>query len=148
MCQCWKSVKLKKNYEKRWFFFLNKIKGERKTVHQIYHMLCLKMSSGLVRILDPSGAEGLPSVPFNLVDIVLQSWSNLATEELRNVCIQAVNPRCEETYCTVLSPIQFWCISKFCRKGAITFQFGCCCITNFCFRRRQTRKRTNMERDT
>lgn len=42
-----------------------------KTEQYIYHMLCLKMSSGLLRILDPNGAEGLPTVLFNLVDTVL-----------------------------------------------------------------------------
>lgn len=69
------------------FFILFKKCVIAKHVHEIYHMLCLKTSSGQVRILDPSGAEGLPSVPFSLVDIVLQNWTNLATEELRNVCI-------------------------------------------------------------
>lgn len=82
-------VKLKQQIKNKGDFLKKKKKktGESKTVHQIYHMLCLKTSSGLVRILDPSGAEGLPAVPFNLVDIVLRSWTNLATEELRSLCI-------------------------------------------------------------
>lgn len=51
------------------------------------HMLCLKMSSSLLRIRDPSGAEGLAPVTFNLVDNVLKTLANLAREELRSLCI-------------------------------------------------------------
>ncbi|TKS67222.1 DDB1- and CUL4-associated factor 17 [Collichthys lucidus] len=40
------------------------------------------MSSGLVRIREPSGAEGLPPVLFNFDDNLLKALANLATEEL------------------------------------------------------------------
>ncbi len=54
------------------------------------HMLCLKMSSGLVRIREPSGAEGRPLVLFNLEDNLLKSFASLATEELLSFCIYSV----------------------------------------------------------
>lgn len=50
-------------------------------------MLCLKTSSGLVRKREPSGAEGLPAVLFNLGDNLQTALANVATEELRSVCI-------------------------------------------------------------
>lgn len=53
-------------------------------------MLCLKMSSGLLRIREPSGAEGLPPVLFNLVDNKLKTLASLATEELCSLCIYSV----------------------------------------------------------
>lgn len=53
-------------------------------------MLCLKMSSWLVRIREPSGAEGLPPVLFSLGDILLKTLASLATEKLRSLCIYAV----------------------------------------------------------
>lgn len=53
------------------------------------HMLCLKISSGLVRILDPSGAEGLP-VLFSLVDSLLKTLATLVKYRLHDVCIYSV----------------------------------------------------------
>ena len=50
-------------------------------------MLCLKTSSGLVRKREPSGAEGLPAVLFNLGDNLQTALANVATDELRSVCI-------------------------------------------------------------
>lgn len=54
------------------------------------HMLCLKMSSALLRIREPSGAEGRPTVPFNLFDNNLKTSATLAPDELRRVSIYSV----------------------------------------------------------
>lgn len=53
------------------------------------HMLCSKTFSGLLRIREPSGAEGLPVVPFNLVDKNLNASATLAAAELRRVSISS-----------------------------------------------------------
>lgn len=51
------------------------------------HVLCLKTSSALLRIREPSGAEGLPTVPLNLFDNNLKTSATLAADELRRVRI-------------------------------------------------------------
>lgn len=50
-------------------------------------MLCLKMSSGLVRNREPSGADGLPPVLFSLVDKPPNTLASLATENLLSLGI-------------------------------------------------------------
>lgn len=56
-------------------------------------MLCSKMSSALLRIREPSGAEGLPTVPFNLFDNNLKTFATLAADELRRVSIYSVKAK-------------------------------------------------------
>lgn len=56
-------------------------------------MLCLKMSSALLRIREPSGTEGLPTVPFNLFDNNLKTSATLAADELRRVSIYSVKTK-------------------------------------------------------
>lgn len=53
-------------------------------------MLCLKMSLGLLRIREPSGAEGLFVVPFSLADNRVIAFAALAVEELNRRCIYSV----------------------------------------------------------
>lgn len=53
-------------------------------------MLCLKMSSGLVRIREPSGAEGLLSQLFNLIENLMKTAATLATENLFTLFIYSV----------------------------------------------------------
>lgn len=71
------------------------------------HMLCSKMSSALLRIREPSGAEGLPTVPFNLFDNNLKTFATLAADELRRVSIYSVKAKfkCQHKK-------HFWIISK------------------------------------
>lgn len=54
------------------------------------HMLCLKMSSVLVRIREPSGAEGLPAVECSLDGNRLKTSANMAREKLCSLCIYSV----------------------------------------------------------
>lgn len=69
-------------------YYLHKMRtkmGDRLKSHLqyiTYHMMCLKMSSGLVRNCEPSGAEGLPPVLFDLEDNLLKTSATLAAEEL------------------------------------------------------------------
>lgn len=53
-------------------------------------MLCLKISSGLVRIREPSGAEGLLSLLFNLIENLMKTAATLATENLFTLFIYSV----------------------------------------------------------
>lgn len=55
-----------------------------------YHMLCLKMSSGLVRIREPSGAEGLPLLLFNLIENLMKTAASLAMDNLFALFIYSV----------------------------------------------------------
>lgn len=61
------------------------------------HMLCLKMSSALLRIREPSGFDGLPPVPFNLVGKNLKTFASLAAAELCRFSIYSVktNFKCQ-----------------------------------------------------
>lgn len=53
-------------------------------------MLCLKISSELVRIREPSGAEGLLSLLFNLIENLMKTAATLATENLFTLFIYSV----------------------------------------------------------
>lgn len=48
------------------------------------------MSSGLVRIREPSGAEGLLSQLFNLIENLMKTAATLATENLFTLFIYSV----------------------------------------------------------
>lgn len=51
------------------------------------------MSSGLLRIREPSGVEGLPTVPFNLVGKNLKTSATLAAAEHRRGSIYSVKTK-------------------------------------------------------
>lgn len=60
------------------------------------HMLCLKMSSVLVRIREPSGATGLGLVFLNFTADVTKVVAGLATEKLRHLSICSVEKKIEK----------------------------------------------------